>query len=156
MAPLLGRFLILDDGSRNRQARARGGEVQHGTPGAGFTDWVSATGVPASSSIAIFVASQRFPQKREDTCGPRSGLACGRHSRTQIPSYFDALSPELKAGDSTHVASLCCGRFNFPRFGHFPSSYLVPRSSSRPRRRASSRSSSAAADAASCRISAPK
>src|ERR1700736_5982097 len=32
---------------------------------AGFTGWVSATVVPASSSIATFVASQRFPQKWE-------------------------------------------------------------------------------------------
>ena len=35
MAPLLGRFVILDDGSRTQPARierARGGEMHHGTP----------------------------------------------------------------------------------------------------------------------------
>src|ERR1700693_1092773 len=34
---------------------------------AGFTGWVSATIVLASSSIATFVTSPRFPHKSEDT-----------------------------------------------------------------------------------------
>src|SRR5690242_9723949 len=43
---------------------------------AGFIGWISTTVLP-SSSIATFVASQRFPRNGEVTYGPRSGLACG-------------------------------------------------------------------------------
>jgi hypothetical protein len=56
MAPILGRFLILDDGSRTQPVhieRARGGEVRHGTPARGEIRYLGTIAAAADSPVSF-------------------------------------------------------------------------------------------------------